>query len=327
MKTLIYHSGALGDFITTLPAISLWKKHTGSIIDLIGKTAYGEFAICEGFIDSVTDIDSRTVAALFCDSCEEYFAKINAEYDHAFLFASVDSELVNNFKKHFTGTLLSQPPFTNRLEHMADYHLTLVLEAIRLTEKNVNLSAEIYQRNLKSDRENVIAIHPGSASRLKNWPMDRFLSVAESLRNAGFGIQWIIGPVEESYSFPHCDQVIMNRSLHYLYKILQKCRLFIGNDSGVTHLAALTGCDMIALFGPSDPHLWAPRGNGHIEVINKRKQCAPCHHVNNGNGNRCSRECLLSISAEEISDIAMNIAANGKLPCSIKPQKGQICIV
>jgi ADP-heptose:LPS heptosyltransferase len=41
---------------------------------------------------------------------------------------------------------------------------------------------------------------------------------------------------------------------------LAQCRLYVGNDSGVTHLAAATGCPTVALFGESDPRVWAPRG-------------------------------------------------------------------
>jgi ADP-heptose:LPS heptosyltransferase len=48
--------------------------------------------------------------------------------------------------------------------------------------------------------------------------------------------------------------------LPLLAAILSQCNLFIGNDSGITHLAAALGVPTVALFGPTDPYFWGPRG-------------------------------------------------------------------
>lgn len=55
-------------------------------------------------------------------------------------------------------------------------------------------------------------------------------------------------------------------SLVELARSLAGARLYIGNDSGVSHLAAAVGCPTVVLFGPTDPRVWAPRG-GHVTVV------------------------------------------------------------
>ena len=111
-----------------------------------------------------------------------------------------------------------------------------------------------------------IVIHPGSGSRSKNWPIGRFIEVAECLEG-GSPIAWVIGPAEEESgsalaierAIP-AAQVRRNLPLPELADRLAVARLFVGNDSGVAHLAAAVGCPVVVLFGASDPVVWAPRG-------------------------------------------------------------------
>lgn len=104
-----------------------------------------------------------------------------------------------------------------------------------------------------------VAIHPGSGSSAKNWPLDRFLEAARRL--AG-GRPWLLaaGPAEDGLAAP--PEALLAREWHprVLGAALARAALFLGNDSGVTHLAAATGAPTLALFGPTDPALWAPVG-------------------------------------------------------------------
>jgi ADP-heptose:LPS heptosyltransferase len=54
--------------------------------------------------------------------------------------------------------------------------------------------------------------------------------------------------------------VVRIEDLYSLARWLARARLYVGNDSGITHLAAAAGAPVLALFGPSDPEIWAPRG-------------------------------------------------------------------
>jgi ADP-heptose:LPS heptosyltransferase len=96
--------------------------------------------------------------------------------------------------------------------------------------------------SLKNVPRETVVIHPFSASARKNWPYECFQAVAERLP---LPVEWAQDRFE---------------SLLDLAEWMAGARLYIGNDSGITHLAAAVGVPVVAIFGPSDPDIWAPRG-------------------------------------------------------------------
>ena len=95
-------------------------------------------------------------------------------------------------------------------------------------------------------------IHPFSGSQRKNWPLALYQALAASLPVT---TEWTAGPEEE------LDRAIRFQDLEKLAHWLSGARLYIGNDSGITHLAAALGIPTLALFGLTDPAKWAPRGD------------------------------------------------------------------
>jgi ADP-heptose:LPS heptosyltransferase len=104
-----------------------------------------------------------------------------------------------------------------------------------------------------------LAVHPGSGSPGKNWPLDRF---AEAARRLSPGRPWllVLGPAEDEVRPPLGAVVARSWGLRALGATLAHAGLFLGNDSGVSHLAAACGTRTLALFGPTDPSQWAPVG-------------------------------------------------------------------
>jgi hypothetical protein len=100
-------------------------------------------------------------------------------------------------------------------------------------------------------------IHPFSGSARKNWPLERFRELAAELP---IPIRWCAGPEEILENAERFD------NLYDLACWVASARLYIGNDSGITHLAAAVGTPVIAIFGPTDPAVWAPRGS-NVTVI------------------------------------------------------------
>ena len=99
-------------------------------------------------------------------------------------------------------------------------------------------------------RREHIVIHPFSGSPRKNWPLENFRELASRLPNA----EWCAGPDEPLDGARRFDNLLD------LARWLASARLYIGNDSGISHLAAAAGTPVIAIFGPTDPRVWAPRG-------------------------------------------------------------------
>ncbi|HJS58510.1 MAG TPA: glycosyltransferase family 9 protein [Vicinamibacteria bacterium] len=109
-----------------------------------------------------------------------------------------------------------------------------------------------------------LALHPGSGSPRKNWPVERFAALADALApQEPFAL--IDGPADRAVSarlasIAQRAVLARDRSVSFVAALLQRARLYVGNDSGVSHLAAAVGTPTLALFGPTDPVVWAPVG-------------------------------------------------------------------
>lgn len=113
-------------------------------------------------------------------------------------------------------------------------------------------------------RESVV-IQPFSGSRRKNWPLERYHELAAQLPCA---VEWSAGPEE------HLPEAVRFANLKLLADWIAGARLYIGNDSGITHLAAAIGVRTLALFGATAPETWAPRGE-NVTVL----QCDPIEQL------------------------------------------------
>ncbi len=118
-----------------------------------------------------------------------------------------------------------------------------------------------------------LLVHPGSGGRWKCYPPS---ALRESLRGlSGTEIRILLGPAEEDLApefraFP----VRQSRSLEEALEVLSEAMALVGNDSGLTHLAAALGLPVLALFGPTDPVLWAPFGE-RVRVLYPWSGLAP----------------------------------------------------
>jgi hypothetical protein len=103
-------------------------------------------------------------------------------------------------------------------------------------------------------------IHPFSGSPKKNWPLHLFQETARLLAPC-IEVKWCAGPEEPlagAHRFPR---------LADLASFLAGAAVYIGNDSGPSHLAAAAGTPTVALFGPTDPRIWAPRGRAPVVTL------------------------------------------------------------
>jgi ADP-heptose:LPS heptosyltransferase len=126
-----------------------------------------------------------------------------------------------------------------------------------------------------------VLLHPGSGSRRKRWPLERFLTLADSLDAAGSAPRFLIGPAEEDLAQAiHSHRggkypVMRAESLVELAGLLRSATGLVGNDAGVAHLAAFLGLSTVVIFGPADPVRWTPVGP-HVSVVRPPVDCFPC---------------------------------------------------
>jgi heptosyltransferase III len=112
-----------------------------------------------------------------------------------------------------------------------------------------------------------VLIHPGSGNEGKCWPLVRFLGLARRLKGHGLVPRFLLGEAERERGcmvvikalgeeFPYCDDL----ELDELARRISCAKLYVGNDAGVTHLAAALGVPTVTLFGPTDDVQWRPVG-------------------------------------------------------------------
>jgi ADP-heptose:LPS heptosyltransferase len=99
-------------------------------------------------------------------------------------------------------------------------------------------------------REEFVILHPFASNPAKRWPLNHFRTLAGMLGKTA----WCAGPEE------HFDGAVRIENLLELARWIARARAYVGNDSGITHLAAAVGTPVVALFGPTDPVIWSPRG-------------------------------------------------------------------
>jgi len=269
VTTLVYHAGALGDFITTLPAIAAWKRvrAPGGRLVLLGKPAHAALAV--GVVDETWDAGAARFASLFAGEPTAAVGAVLAGVDSALVFAPDGAGVVAGLRRAGVREIVRQDPFPGSRVHVVDHHLSLFADQALTAEERIPRVA--VGATVSTVRP--IVLHPGSGSPNKNWPIDRFISLASALADTG-PIAWVVGPVEEesgvaakiaAAAIPGATSW-RSLPLAELTRRLVGARLFVGNDSGVAHLAAAVGCPTVVLFGASDPVIWAPRGRA-VAVI------------------------------------------------------------
>ncbi len=265
---LIYHSGAVGDFITTIPALVCWRK---LVIDeqsvLLTHRAHGELAVQAALVDEAWEIDEARFSRLFLGDGSTMAA---APPDRALLFTAVDSPLVDALRNAGCRELTVQPPFPRAPEPIVEYHLSLFRnppapgELFRPLETlGTARSAGLGFGSLVQD---AVLVHPGSGGAEKIWPSSRFGEVAGILRQRGERVVWCLGHAERDFRPPLEDTVLREPALADLCGVLTAVRCYLGNDSGISHLAVACGCPSVVLFGPSDDRIWAPKGEA-VEIV------------------------------------------------------------
>lgn len=118
-------------------------------------------------------------------------------------------------------------------------------------------------------RSDEVLVHPGSGSSAKNWPAERF---AQTLRALDLPVRLIVGEADLAAAdrveaaLGHSLPRLEHAPLEELAARLAGCHAYLGNDSGVSHLAGLCGARTVAMFGPTDPSVWRPLG-AHVHVL------------------------------------------------------------
>lgn len=279
-RLLVLRGGALGDFLVTLPALSLLRRRwPRAEIELVGNPAAGALAVARGLLDRVHPEAQARWATLHSDEpLPPALGDWLAGFDVVLSFwPDPDGDLRARFPVRPGQIFLSGTPWPARQPAAA--HYCAPLTALGLSPGDLlHRLAPLVPLPAASGP---VLIHPGSGSTAKNWGAGRWLEIAAALPAAS---TVLLGEAELARPLPppiaaalregasgfrfggSAIGLIVQPPLEELLARLAAARAFLGHDSGVSHLAAAAGTRSLLLFGPTDPAVWAPPGP-HIRVL------------------------------------------------------------
>jgi len=257
---LICHAGALGDFILTWPALSGLKRHFNKmIITGIGRLPYMNLAVKYKLIDVSFDFESREMMDFLQGI--KMPATLGIPWG-AVLWLKECSELIKLLTSTCTQPVVRIDPFSSTGMHLSDYYCSVLKNSFSIPypENCVDLLPDLR----KDWRQNqYVVIHPGSGSMKKNYSLRFYLDLKALLLGYGFKkVLYLLGPAEDRIpqsSFTETE-IIRSKDVTDLSDWLSNAALYIGNDSGVSHLAAYLGIPSLVFYRITDPRIWGVRG-------------------------------------------------------------------
>jgi len=338
-RALVIFPGALGDLMCVMPAIgAIARRHGGASIELMARAELARLAPGRTVVARGHSIDAREVAELFSDEQSEGARRLFSQFDRVYsFFASEDARFRARLVAATDGEVSFHPFRPDGEGHVSQAYLRSIGEAASLEggllEPTVDDLAAAERVLARSGcGSNPIVVFPGSGSAAKNWPVEKFLALANMLgkgsgilrpdglqndksaeaREGGVAVETmltkeagilrsadpglndkgdvqrdfgaersengasvavVVGPAEAGIEPMFRDAgvaVLKDLDLPTVAAVARVARAFVGNDSGVSHLAAATGTSGVVIFGPTDPARWRPippRLGQRIEIL------------------------------------------------------------
>jgi len=284
-RILVIRGGAIGDFILTLPAFkALRDARPQAHMEILGYKHIAVLAEERFYAQAVHSIEYAPLARFFARNSElpaelaDYFASFDLIVSYLY---DPDRIFETNLRRCGVQDLICG---TARIVENAGHaarQLALPIEQLGINV--VDFAARIFpsiedrefaREFLASVPPPIIAIHPGSGSHEKNWPLENWIGLfSPDSRFADLeGLVVISGEADEAQA-DQLEREWKNRDVRFarnlplprLAAVLERS-IFIGHDSGISHLAAAAGANCILLFGPTDPDVWAPR-NDNVQIL------------------------------------------------------------
>ncbi len=284
----LVHTGALGDTLLLAPLLrALRVRFPGARRNIVTRPAFGRvlqtLGLAEQWFDgndprhtlwfAAENWGDASAAPLEWTNCD---ILISAVSDGRDAWAANAARLAGPARRLFFNPTPAPGLPPGETLHVTEFHRRQLAELALPQAPGVPPAR---------DAAGPVFVHPGSGGNGKNWPLPCFVALAERFKGAGVPVHFLFGEVEMermptgaiaavSQAFP----CAMNPPLDALPKLLRTGRGFVGNDSGVAHLAAAFGVPVAALFGPSDSEMWRPVGP-RVAVVQPKGRSALMEHI------------------------------------------------
>jgi heptosyltransferase-2 len=284
-RILVIRGGAIGDFILTLPALkALRDARPPAHIEILGYKHIAVLAENRFYAQAVHSIEYGPLARFFARNSElpaelsEYFASFDLIVSYLY---DPDRIFETNLRRCGVENLICGPSrIVENASHAARQLARPIEEpGIKIVDFTERIFPSIEDREFAHEfltlmPQPIVAIHPGSGSHEKNWPLEKWIGLfSPDSRFADLKRLLVLsGEADEAQT----DQLqgewknrgarfARNLALPRLAAVIERS-IFIGHDSGISHLAAAVGANCILLFGPTNPDVWAPK-NENVQVL------------------------------------------------------------
>ncbi len=282
-RLTVVRSGGLGDTMLMLPTLqSLLRECAEAELTFVG-SAWAEAVLpLVPFPLRLVRFDSPEMTPLFAPDCRHDPVGAFRKADTVVVYSvRAGDPLVENARRLCPGPVIWRSVHPPAGKHAAVHfagafsaqagHVQNLSDPPLSVPCNLRHEATRWLHERGAETGSALAVHPGSGGRRKCWPLERFAVVAEEL---GLPVVAIEGPADaeacrnfaEALPSERRPVVARNLSIPPLGALLQQCRIFLGNDSGVSHLAAALGTPTVAVFGPTDPVVWRPLGQ-RVQIV------------------------------------------------------------
>lgn len=277
-RILVIRGGAIGDFVLTLPAIKLLRDNfPDARLEILGYKHIVALAEGRFYAHATRSIEYAALAGFFVPNAKlapdlvEYFAGFHQIV--SFLF-DPDGIFAANMERCGVKNYIPVSPKLDDSERAAA-QLARPLQSLALFLEDP--AAALYPSDTDrafarrffggGEEAPVVAMHPGSGSETKNWPLQHWRALGEWLfeRDPAAAILLIGGEADRAVLAALSGawkgrnvRFAEDMPLYHVAALIERCKLYIGHDSGISHIAAAVGAPCLLLFGPTDPEVWAP---------------------------------------------------------------------
>jgi ADP-heptose:LPS heptosyltransferase len=278
-RILVLRGGAIGDFVLTLPVLSALRAHYSSApVAVLGRAHVVPLALAGGLAEEVRSVEDRRLTGFFTRG-----GPLDPEWTAFFSGCALvvsylhDPEGIfrENLRRCSQARILQGPPRPDESQpvHATDVYLR-PLEALGILDADpvprLSIPREIPSRaGSAAASPRTLALHPGSGSQRKNWPVDRWAELIGLLLEDSDSHLLLVGGEAEG------DRVQRLATAHLASRVeraehlplvelarrLSGCAVLVGHDSGISHLAAALGLPGVALWGDSVEAVWRPRSD------------------------------------------------------------------
>jgi len=318
---MMIHPGSLGDvFLAVSAMIRLRARFPNHRLVLCAEDQVARLLLACGIIDAWASARGLGCACLFAGAGQPtgQVQRWLEQCDMAVgWMRDRDGKISETLKAMGAREVIMRSPFSAMIQaiHQRDRFLEAINEAPFDGEQDILLAvtAPVYQlgRACLEERGGIIGepfvvIHPGSGSAHKCVAPETLASVVNVLQKFGATPVVLEGPSDRELVerlllvCVNPPTVLKGLDILTVAGVLAQAHLFVGQDSGVTHLAGLMGVRTVALFGPTDPDRWAPSG-AHVTVV----QGATCHCQSWGDVSRCRKKPCLEIPRDHLAALCL----------------------